>query len=69
MRLTLASISLTIERKSRPLAFAETTIIRETFSRLIVLGPVPSPILATVPKGIFCPSGVSINKLRIVSIF
>ena len=60
-------MSFTTLRMSLPLALAEITILRFTFSRFIVFGPMPEVTSATLAKGTFRPSGVSIMRSRMRS--
>ena len=49
--------------RSPPVMLADITILRATFSRLIVLGPVVDTTSAIFPKGTFCPLASTINSL------
>ena len=53
-------MSFTTLRRSRPLVLADITILRFTFSRLIVFGPLDDSTSATSESGMRCPSAVSI---------
>lgn len=55
---TVLRISFTTPFRSLPATLAETTILRCTFSRLMVLGPDKGKISATYSRGTFRPLAV-----------
>ena len=61
-------MSFTTLRRSRPSVLAEMTILRLTFSRLIVFGPLDETTSATYESGMGLPSPSLIIRSRIRSI-
>ena len=60
-------MSATTSLNARPLVLAEMTILRCTFSRLMVFGPAPDTMSATSESGTFLPSAASMMRLLISS--
>ena len=52
-------MSSTTPVRSRPATLADTTSLRETFSRLMVFGPVVDTMSATYDSGTACPSALT----------